>query len=232
MTHVRDHSMPPISEASRPSLLEAFVAWVARLLALIAGLKRRKVFPPNWKDCWRNLQQAEWGRAQLFALCVREVLAGRSLDTDASFTLDLDPPEDYGVCPRTARAMNQRFLQIARFQLDPNRYILRHLRRIAKRERLHLACDANGCPYRLAPMAADSAPSAEPTFAVRTLCALSLSRHAATSADGRSREIRPLAQARGPPPAFPPANRALPRQVRQRERTRLPNTRISAPHTV
>ena len=202
MTHVRDHSMPPISEASRPSLLEAFVAWVARLLALIAGLKRRKVFPPNWKDCWRNLQQAEWGRAQLFALCVREVLAGRSLDTDASFTLDLDPPEDYGVCPRTARAMNQRFLQIARFQLDPNRYILRHLRRIAKRERLHLACDANGCPCRLAPMAADSAPSAERAFTERTYCALGLLRRVATKADPRNRDLRPLAQARGPPLAL------------------------------
>ena len=202
MTHVRDHSMPPNGEASRPSLLEACVAWIARLFALIAGLKRRKVFPPNWKDCWKNLQQAEWGRAQLLALCVREVLAGRSLDTDASFTLDLDPPEGYGVCPRTARGMNQRFLQIARFQLDPNRYILRHLRRIAKRERLHLACDANGCPYRLTPLAADPASCAEPKFTVRTFCALGLFRRIAANLEAGSREVHPLAQARGPPLAL------------------------------
>ena len=199
MTHVRDHSIPPNGEASRLSLLEACVAWIARLFALIAGLKRRKVFPPNWKDCWRNLQQAEWGRAQLLALCVREVLAGRSLDTDASFTLDLDPPEDYGVCPRTARAMNQRFLQIARFQLDPNRCILRHLRRIAKRERLHLACDANGCPYRLAPLAADSASCVEPKLTVRTFCALGLLRHRVATPNRHGHDAPLRAQARAPP---------------------------------
>ena len=204
MTHVRDHSMPPNGEASRPSLLEACVAWIARLFALIAGLKRRKVFPPNWKDCWKNLQQAEWGRAQLLALCVREVLAGRSLDTDASFTLDLDPPEGYGVCPRTARGMNQRFLQIARFQLDPNRYILRHLRRIAKRERLHLACDANGCPYRLGRLAADSASCVEPMFTVRTFRAVGLLRHRAANPNRHGHEAPPRAQARAPPTPFRP----------------------------
>ena len=49
-------------------------------------------------------------------------------------------PADYGgPCPSTPYAMNRRFLQLAQFMRDPERYIRRHAARIAKRAGIDLS---------------------------------------------------------------------------------------------
>ena len=44
----------------------------------------------------------------------------------------MDVPADYGrPCPSTPQEMNRRFIHQQRLRLDPDKYILRHIRRIA-----------------------------------------------------------------------------------------------------
>ena len=117
--------------------------------AEITGMKRRKVFPKNWKDHWEGLRQLEWCWDQMFAACAAEVLSGGSLDRDIGFELVMDVPADYGrPCPSTPQEMNRRFILIQRLRLDPDKYILRHIRRIAKREGIKLEISSSGCPLR------------------------------------------------------------------------------------
>ena len=103
----------------------------------IAGLKRRTVFPSNWKDHWPGLRELEWYRDQILAFSAKHVLSGGSLDDRTDFQLILDVPDSYGVCPQTPQAMNRRFIAMAQFRLDPDKYIQRHIQRIAKRARHH-----------------------------------------------------------------------------------------------
>jgi hypothetical protein len=149
-----DHAMIPreqtAGEAHRLSPLEAFVAWVANLIATITGMKRRKVFPKNWKDHWAGLRELEWYRDQILAFAASHVFAGGSLDDHTDFQLNTEIPDTYGVCPRTPKAMNQRFILAAAFRLDPNKFILRHIQRIARRAGIVLSFTASGSPLRLA----------------------------------------------------------------------------------
>lgn len=133
MDHVATHLKRDEGEAHRLSPLEAFVAWLASFLRIIAGLKRRTVFPPTWKDHWEGLRELEWYRDQILAFSARHVLSGGSLNDRTDFQLILDVPEGYGVCPNTPQAMNRRFIAMAQFRLDPDKYIQRHIRRIAQR---------------------------------------------------------------------------------------------------
>ena len=134
----------------RLSPLEAFVQWVANLLRIITGMKRRKVFPTNWKDHWQNLRELEWYRDQILAFAVSHVLAGGSLNDRTDFQLIDDIPANYGVCPRTPQAMNHRFIAMAQFRFNSSKYIRRHIKRIAKREGITLQSASSGCPLRLA----------------------------------------------------------------------------------
>ena len=124
------------------------MAWLANFLRTIAGLKRRTVFPPNWKDHWQGLRELEWYRDQILAFSAKHVLSGGSLDDRTDFQLILDVPADYGVCPRTAHAMNRRFIAMGQFRLDPDTYIQRHIRRIAKRAGIELTTGLSFCPLR------------------------------------------------------------------------------------
>ena len=133
MDHVLEHAKQTTGEASRLSPLEAFVAWLASFLRTIVGMKRRKVFPTNWKDHWPGLRELEWYRDQILAFSARHVLSGGSLDDRTDFQLIETVPEGYGVCPQTPHAMNRRFIAMAQFRLNPDKYIQRHIRRIAKR---------------------------------------------------------------------------------------------------
>ena len=133
MDHAITLANQTTGEAPRLSPLEAFVAWLANFLRTIAGLKRRTVFPPNWQDHWQGLRELEWYRDQILAFSAKHVLSGGSLDDRTDFQLILDVPDDYGVCPQTPQAMNRRFIAMAQFRLDPDKYIQRHIRRIAKR---------------------------------------------------------------------------------------------------
>ena len=162
MTHATILAKPDEGEAPRLSPLEAFVQWVANLIATITGMKRRKTFPTNWKDHWEGLRQLEWCWDQMLAACAAEVLAGGSLDRDIGFELVMDVPADYGrPCPSTPQDMNRRFILIQRLRLDPDKYILRHIRRIAKREGIKLETSSSGCPLRHAPPATSPALRAE-----------------------------------------------------------------------
>jgi hypothetical protein len=202
-------------EAPRLSPLEAFVAWVANLIATITGMKRRKVFPKNWKDHWVGLRELEWYRDQILAFAASHVFAGGSLDDHTDFQLNTEIPDTYGVCPRTPKAMNQRFILAAAFRLDPNMFILRHIQRIACREGITLILSSSGSPLRLASRATS------PGFADggHRLVA----RTASSTADRRGRWIaassrrdgggfsqRAPAHARGPP-LSPSANANPPR---------------------
>lgn len=129
----------------RLSPLEAFVAWVANLIRTITGMKRRKVFPTNWKNHWQNLRELEWYRDQILAFAASHVLAGGSLNDRTDFQLNDEIPADYGACPRTPQAMNRRFIAMAQFRLNPSKYIHRHIRRIAKREGIALTLDTGDC---------------------------------------------------------------------------------------
>ena len=147
MTHATILAKPNEGEAPRLSPLEAFVQWVANLIATIAGMKRRKVFPTNWKDHWEGLRQLEWCWDQMLAACAKQVFAGGSLDQDIGFELVMDVPADYGrACPLTPQDMNRRFIHQQRLRLDPDKYILRHIRRIAKREGTRLEISSCGSP--------------------------------------------------------------------------------------
>jgi len=148
MDHVLNHAKQTTGEAERLSPLEAFVAWLTTFLRTIAGLKRRTVFPPNWKDHWQGLRELEWYRDQILAFSAQHVLAGGSLDDRTDFQLILEVPESYGVCPRTPQAMNRRFIAMAQFRLDPDKYIQRHIHRIARAAGTTLAASLGGCPLR------------------------------------------------------------------------------------
>ena len=153
MDHVLNHAKQTTGEAPRLSPLEAFVAWLTTFLRTIAGLKRRTVFPPNWKDHWPGLRELEWYRDQILAFSASHVLSGGSLDDRTDFQLILYVPEGYGICPQTPQAMNRRFIAMAQFRLDPDKYIQRHIRRIARAAGIQLITSASGCPLRLASLA-------------------------------------------------------------------------------
>ena len=107
-TGAAEYRLPP---------LEAFVAWVANIIATLTGMKRRKVFPSNWKDHWEGLRQLEWCWDQILAACAAEVLSGGSLDRDIGFELVMDVPADYGrPYPSTPQDMNRRFILIQRLR--------------------------------------------------------------------------------------------------------------------
>ena len=189
-----DHAIIPreqtTGEASPLSPLAAFVAWLANFLRTIAGMKRRQVFPKNWKDHWPGLRELEWYRDQILAFSAKHVLSGGSLDHHTDLQLIETVPEGYGVCPNTPRAMNRRFIAMAQFRLSPDKYIQRHIRRIAKRAGMTLRTDTSGCPLRLAARA--TSPNA------RHWGRKEIER--ASSRPGRgSRQLALIAQARAPP---------------------------------
>jgi len=148
MTHAIIPREQTTSEAPRLSPLEAFVQWIANFIRTITGMKRRKVFPTNWKDHWQGLRELEWYRDQILAFSAQHVLAGGSLNDRTDFQLILDVPANYGISPRTPMAMNQRFIAMAQFRLNPDRYIHRHIRRIARAAGITLTTDKSGCPLR------------------------------------------------------------------------------------
>jgi hypothetical protein len=150
MTHAMIPREQTTGEAPRLSPLETFVAWVANLIATITGMKRRKVFPKNWKDHWEGLRELEWYRDQILTFAAKHIFAGGSLDDRTDFQLITEIPDSYGVCPRTPKAMNHRFILAAAFRLDPNKFILRHIQRIARRAGIVLSFTASGSPLRLA----------------------------------------------------------------------------------
>jgi len=193
----------------RLSPLEAFVAWVANFLRTITGMKRRKTFPKNWKDHWEGLSELEWYRDQILAFAAKHVLAGGSLNDRTDFQLTLDVPDDYGICPCTAQAMNRRFIAMAQFRLNPDRYIHRHIRRIARAAGITLTTDTSGCPLRHASHATSPSLRLEEE-SNRTRCKhrpLSssnaqhdgLSRRSAAKAEGGSRGLLAWSRARAPP---------------------------------
>ncbi len=208
-----DHAIIPraqtTGEAPRLSPLEAFVQWVANFIRTITGMKRRKTFPPNWKDHWQGLRELEWYRDQILAFAAQHVLSGGSLNDHTDFDLTLDVPDDYGICPRTPQAMNRRFIAMGQFRLNPDKYIFRHIHRIARAAGITLTTDTSGCPLRHAPHA--TSPSLrleeESTCARRKRRSLSslnaqrdgLSRRSAAKAEGGSRRLAFIAQARAPP---------------------------------
>lgn len=151
MNHATTFAEQTTGEAEhRLSPLEAFVQWVANVLRLITGMKRRKTFPRNWKDHWQGLRELEWYRDQILAFSAKHVLSGGSLNDRTDFRLIKDIPVDYGVCPATPHAMNQRFIAMAQFRFNPSTYIHRHIRRIARAAGIALTVSSNGCPLRLA----------------------------------------------------------------------------------
>jgi hypothetical protein len=191
-------------EAHRLSPLEAFVAWVASLIATITGMKRRKVFPKNWKDHWAGLRELEWYRDQILAFAASHVFAGGSLDDRTDFQLITEIPDTYGVCPRTPKAMNHRFILAAAFRLDPNKFILRHIQRIARRAGIVLSFTASGSPLRLASRATSPGfaggglPLAAPTVS-STADRRGRWRAASSRRDGGGFSQRAPTHARGPP---------------------------------
>ena len=212
MDHVLNHAKQTPGEAPRLSPLEAFVAWLANFIRTIAGLKRRTVFPPNWKDHWQGLRELEWYRDQILAFSASHVLAGGSLDDRTDFQLITDVPADYGVCPQTPQAMNRRFIAMAQFRLDPDKYIVRHIQRIAHAAGIDLITSASGCPLRLAPLATSPTLRAEEESngscgTRRRLSSFSAFRrgrwHATSSSrdGGGSRDCSLQSRARAPPAA-------------------------------
>ncbi len=153
MDHATTLARHTTGEARRLSPLEAFVQWIANFIRTITGMKRRKVFPPNWKDHWQGLRELEWYRDQILAFAAKHVLSGGSLNDHTDFQLILEVPDNYGICPRTPQAMNRRFIAMAQFRLNPDKYILRHVRRIARAAGIVLTTDSSGCPLRHAPHA-------------------------------------------------------------------------------
>jgi len=213
-------------EAPRLSPLEAIVAWIANFIRTITGMKRRKVFPPNWKDHWEGLRELEWYRDQILAFAASHVLAGGSLNDRTDFQLALEVPDDYGICPCTAQAMNRRFIAMAQFRLNPDKYILRHVRRIARAAGVALKTDSSGCPLRHASRATSSSLRLEEESnrtrrKHRSLSSLNaqhdgLSRRSAAKAEGGSRECALQSRARAPPTftRLPIAYSRLPQTLR------------------
>ncbi len=210
-----DHATTPAKrqkgEAPRLSPLEAFVAWVANLIRTIIGMKRRKVFPKNWRDHWAGLREIEYGRAQILAFAAKHVLTGGSLNDRTDFQLTLDVPDDYGICPRTPQAMNRRFIAVAQFRLNPHKYIFRHIHRIARAAGIVLTTDSSGCPLRHAPHA--TSPNAPHWRRKETALSASAGAfppphkargrwHALAHDGGGSRRPALIAQARAPPTAL------------------------------
>ena len=208
MNHATILAKQTTGEAPRLSPLEAFVAWLTTFLRTIAGLKRRTVFPPNWKDHWPGLRELEWYRDQILAFSASHVLSGGSLDDRTDFQLILDVPAGYGICPQTPQAMNRRFIAMAQFRLDPDKYIQRHIRRIARAAGIQLDISNSGCPLRHASLASTQCvdPTNAPHWRRKENGAFPPPRKArgrwrASSRDGGGSH-RPalIAQPRAPPP--------------------------------
>ena len=225
-----DHAIIPraqtTGEAPRLSPLEAFVQWVANFLRTITGMKRRKVFLPNWKDHWQGLRELEWYRDQILAFAAQHVLAGGSLNNHTDFQLTLEVPANYDICPRTPQAMNRRFIAMAQFRLDPDKYILRHVRRIARAAGIALTTDSSGCPLRHASHATSPSLRLEQE-SNRTRCKRrplsspnaqhdGLSRRSAAKAEGGNRKCSLQSRARAPPTftRLPIAYSRLPQTLR------------------
>ena len=210
MTHAITLAHLQTGEAPRLSPLEAFVQWLANFIRLITGMKHRKVFPKNWKDHWPGLRELEWYRDQILAFSAQHVLSGGSLSDRTDFQLVMDVPDRYGVCPRTPKAMNRRFIAMAQFRLDPNTYIHRHIRRVARLASIALTTDASGRPLRLASRATSpNAPHWRRKETVLSANADALPRprkargrwcaRSCAHARGSSRDSCGHAQARAPP---------------------------------
>ena len=204
MTHATTLAHPQTGEAPRLSPLEAFVQWVANFLRLITGMKRRKTFPENWKDHWPGLRELEWYRDQILAFSAKHVLTGGSLNDRTGFQLNVGVPDSYGICPATPQAMNSRFIAMAQFRLNPDKYIHRHIKRIAKRSGIRIELNAVGSPLRHAPhatspgFAGGGLPLASPT--VSSLADRRGRWRARSCARDGGGCRPPLAHARGPPP--------------------------------
>jgi hypothetical protein len=113
--------------------LVAFIAWLFDAITKLKRVKRTTKFKANWRDHFDGLRHSEWHMAQMLAQGAALLLSGKTLD-DADY-INTPMPADYGgPCPRTPFAMNLRFLKLAHFMRDPERYIRRHAARIAKRD--------------------------------------------------------------------------------------------------
>jgi hypothetical protein len=121
--------------------LIAFIAWLFDAITKLKRVKRTTKFKANWRDHFDGLRHSEWHMAQMLAQGAALLLSGKTLD-DADYVSLPMPPDFGGPCPRTPYAMNLRFLKLAQFMRDPERYIRRHAARIAKREHI------SGCPLR------------------------------------------------------------------------------------
>jgi hypothetical protein len=112
--------------------LVAFIAWLFDAIAKLKRVTRNTKFKANWRDHFDGLRETEWHVAQMLAQGAGLILSGKILD-DADYIQLPMPPDFGGLCPRIPFAMNQRFLKVAQFMRDPEKYIRRHAARIAKR---------------------------------------------------------------------------------------------------
>jgi hypothetical protein len=131
----QDHSA---TSQSWLASLAAFIAWLFNAIAKLKRVKRTTKFKANWRDHFGGLRETEWHVAQMLAQGAARLLSGKTLD-DADYVSLPMPPDFGGPCPRTPYAMNLRFLKLAHFMRDPERYIRRHAARIAKREGIDLS---------------------------------------------------------------------------------------------
>ncbi len=127
-----EHERTATSDSWLASLV-AFIAWLFHAIAKLKRVKRTTKFKANWRDHFDGLRHSEWHMAQMLAQGAALLLSGKTLD-DADYVQLPMPPDFGGRCPRTAFAMNLRFLKVAQFMRDPERYIRRHAARIAKRD--------------------------------------------------------------------------------------------------
>jgi hypothetical protein len=118
--------------------LVAFIAWLFDAIAKLKRVKRTTKFKANWRDHFDGLRETEWHVAQMLAQGVALLLSGKTLD-DADYISTPMPADFGGPCPRTPYAMNLRFLKVAQFMRDPEKYIRRHAARIAKRAGIDLS---------------------------------------------------------------------------------------------
>jgi hypothetical protein len=112
--------------------LIAFIAWLFDAIAKLKRVKRTTKFKANWREHFDDLRETEWRVAQMLAQGAALLLSGKTLN-DADYINTPMPADFGGPCPRTPFAMNLRFLKLAQFMRDPEKYIRRHAARIAKR---------------------------------------------------------------------------------------------------
>ena len=183
--------------------LVAFIAWLFDAITKLKRVKRTTKFKANWRDHFDGLRQTEWHISQTLAQGAALLLSGKTLD-DADYTNIPMPPDFGGPCPRTPFQLNRRFLAVASFMRDPERYIRSHAAKIAKRCGIDLSnpLTAHG-PTDAAQRAA---AHHEVVGAARSKVALILSsaRSARPStcraeAQRRREDERGLPAARGPP---------------------------------